>query len=456
MVTRLFAPPTRPQRAWPALALTIWLAVVSGSVSAQTPQLRPSPLVLDRVFMVVRHGIRAPLDHEAAAEQLADGSWPRWQVANSQLTPHGRADVGLSGTYFRQWLIQQGLLPTHGCLASARFRLNSNTDQRTIDSAQLLGQALLPGCDFTLEHQPLGSNDPLYRPVESGVISFDPTTAINAIQRETHGLDHLVAQHRAEMVTLQNVLGCHQRCPFATLPSSLLPSSDGRSLRLDGPINLTSGTAEVLLLQYVQGFAPQSVGWGRLTPTRLAQLSRLHGLLFDVYAHPHYMATHSAALLSRELLKVLETKDPSSVPALSFFVGSDTQIAALSSVLGVHFHLPGFGIDDPSPGSALLVELWHQRDSGQRFVRLRYVGQSPEQLRQATPLSLETPPAQQILHSSMCPRQPSPTLCPVTVLTSRLRRDLVPIDTTNQAAFSSQRPVLTAISPHSSSQTSAR
>ena len=429
MVSRLFCPSNLSQRTWLALALAIvWLTGASGPVSAQTADpLRSHPLVLDRVFMLMRHGIRAPLEHEAAAADLADRSWPQWQVANSQLTPHGRTDVRLSGAYFRQWLIQQGVLPPHGCLASARLRLNSNTDQRTIDSAQLLGQALLPGCNLRVEHQPRGRDDPLYRPVETGVVEFNATTAIAAITRETHGLDHLVAQHRAEMATLQTVLGCHQRCPFSTLPSTLAPSSDGRSLRLDGPIHLTSGTAEVLLLEYVEGFASQSVDWGRLTPVRLAQLSRLHGLLFDVYAHPHYMATHSAALLTHELLKVLEAKDPSAVPAVSIFVGSDTHIAALSSVLGVHFHLPGFGVDDPSPGSALLVELWHQRDSGQRFVRLRYVGQSPEQLRQATPLNLQTPPAEQILQSSICPSKPLPTLCPVAILTRRLRRDLIPI-----------------------------
>ena len=454
MQIRLLGPPTRPLRTALALASTLWLIALSGSVSAQTAQ-RSHSLVLDRVFMLVRHGIRAPLDHEASAADLADGPWPSWQVGSSQLTPHGRTDVSLSGAYFRQWFIQQGLLTDHACPPPARFRLNSNTDQRTIDSAQLLGQALLPGCAFSVEHRPLGSDDPLYRPVESGVVSFDPTTAITAITRETHGLDQLVTQHRDEMATLQTILGCHQRCPFATRPSTLQPSTNGRSLRLDGPINLTSGTAEVLLLQYVQGFAPASVGWGRLTPARLAQLSRLHSVLFDVYARPHYMATHSAALLTRELLKVLEAKDPAAVPVVSLFVGSDTQIAALSSVLSVHFHLPGFGVDDPSPGSALLVELWHQRGSGKRVVQLRYVGQSPDQLRQATPLSLEVPPAAQILHSSLCPRQPSQTLCPVDVLTRRLRRDLLPLNTAKQANRASPTPDVTAALPHSSRLTGA-
>ena len=417
----------RPSRSWLAACSVLCLNLMSGPVAAWTSH-QPSvssPYVLDRVFMLVRHGIRAPLAHEAAAADLAANPWPVWDVPTSQLTAHGRKNVSLSGDYFRQWLIRQHVLPKRGCPPAGWLRLSANTDQRTIDSGQLLGAALLPGCHIALEHQPRGSDDPLYRPVESGVVPFDAARAIESIQQETGGLDHLVAQHRAEFITLAHVLGCHERCPFHSMSSSLAPSTDGRSLRLDGPINLASGTAEVLLLEYAQGFPMKDVGWGRLTPTRLAQLSRLHALLFDVYANAAYMAPHSAAQLLEELITVMTAKDTSRVAKLSLFVGSDTQIAAMSRVLGVHFHLPGYGRDDPSPGSALLIEVWRNRNSDERMIRLEYVGQSPDQLRHATPLSNRTPPLWQTLHSSRCPSSGHAGMCPLATMTAALRRQRV-------------------------------
>lgn len=373
-------------------------------------------------MVVFRHGVRAPLQGEAAAAHYADEAWPQWSTPASLVTPHGRKAVQLSGEYLRQWLMQQALLPRNGCPAPGSLTVWANTDQRTIDSGALLADALAPGCNVQAGHRAVGSNDPLFRPIEAGAVPFDANAAVAAIQRETGGPAALLQGHAAELQALQQILGCTKTpCDFARMPSTLKPSADGRGLALGGPIDLTSGTGEVLLLQYAEGMPLSQVGWGRATPKRLAQVSRLHALLFDIYARPHYMASRSGAPLARD---VLQRFGDAGAPKVSVFVGSDTHIAALSSLLGVHFHLPGYGADDPPPGGALVLGLWRTPD-GQRSVRAQYLAQSLDQLRTLAALDLDHPPLQQTLALGVCAGEQR-MACPLPAFTQALERQLQP------------------------------
>lgn len=373
-------------------------------------------------MVVFRHGVRAPLQGEAAAAHYADEAWPQWSTPASLVTPHGRNAVQLSGEYLRQWLMQQALLPRNGCPAPGSLTVWANTDQRTIDSGALLADALAPGCNVQAGHRAVGSNDPLFRPIEAGAVPFDANAAVAAIQHETGGPAALLQGHAAELQALQQILGCTKTpCDFARMPSTLKPSADGRGMALGGPIDLTSGTGEVLLLQYAEGMPLSQVGWGRATPERLAQVSRLHALLFDIYARPQYMASRSGAPLASE---VLQRFGDAGAPKVSVFVGSDTHIAALSSLLGVHFHLPGYGADDPPPGGALVLGLWRTPD-GHRSVRAQYLAQSLDQLRTLAPLDLDHPPLQQTLALGVCAGEQR-MACPLPAFTQALERQLQP------------------------------
>ncbi|MEQ4575728.1 MAG: histidine-type phosphatase [Gammaproteobacteria bacterium] len=381
---------------------------------------RPAPpdWRLERIVLVARHGVRAPLDGEAAAARYADAPWPHWDTPASLLTPHGREAVRLSGAYLRQWLRQAGALPHEGCPAAGAVEVWANTDARTIDSGQLLVDALAPGCGLVAGHRAPGSDDPLFRPVEAGAVAFDARAAVASIQRENGGPAALAAAHREELAAMQALLGCGPRCDFAAMPSSLAPSANGRGLSLKGPVDLTSGTGEVFLLQYAEGLPLDQVAWGRATPARLEAVSRLHALLFDVHARPRYMASRAGAPLAREVLARLGEGD---APTVSLFVGSDTHIAALASLLGVHFHLPGYGADDPPPGGMLALERWRDGTSGARYVRVEYLAQSLDQLRELRPLDLAHPPLRQALVPAVCGKAATSMGCPLEAFVTQLR-----------------------------------
>jgi hypothetical protein len=83
-------------------------------------------------------------------------------------------------------------------------------------------------------------------------------------------------------------------------------------------------------------------------------------------------------------------------------VGHDTNLAEISGVLGLSWHLTGYRKGAIPPGGALIFSLW--RDSRTRidFVRTQFVAQSLDQIRDLAPLSLASPPERQELSIPGC------------------------------------------------------
>jgi len=76
---------------------------------------------------------------------------------------------------------------------------------------------------------------------------------------------------------------------------------------------------------------------------------------------------------------------------LLILVGHDTNIANISGALGLSWLIDGRR-DDTPPGGALVFELWRKRGSSNYFVRTYYMAQTLDQMRNAMPLSLASPP----------------------------------------------------------------
>lgn len=359
-------------------------------------------LVLERVVMLFRHGVRAPLEGEVGTAGRARQPWPTWSTPGSLLTPHGREGMRLLGAYDRQWLVAAGLLPREGCPVAGSVRIRTNTEQRTIASGQALAAGLAPGCTLAPVHPAPDSEDPLFHPIEAGAVQFDAVAAVQAVLAQTGGPEVLAAPYGDAMRTMEAVLGCRGKpCDIARVPAALTPAADGRGMQLSGPIQITSGTAQVFLLQYAEGLPLSQVGWGRASRQRITEMSRLHALLFDIYARPDYMAKRIGGPLVHEMFADI---DRPKGPRLTMLVASDNNIAALSSLMGVHFHIDSYGKDDPPPGGALGVQVLRDLRSGVRYVKVFYQAQTLDQLRALTPLTLAHPPVWQTLAVPGCVR----------------------------------------------------
>lgn len=83
-------------------------------------------------------------------------------------------------------------------------------------------------------------------------------------------------------------------------------------------------------------------------------------------------------------------------------VGHDTNLAEISGVLGLSWHLTGYRKGAIPPGGALIFSLWRGPATTGDFVRTQFVAQSLDEIRDLVPLSLSSPPESQDLPIRGC------------------------------------------------------
>ncbi len=336
---------------------------------------------VERVVLLMRHGVRAPIDGEAPADTRIDGRWPAWPVAHEYLTPHGAAAIANVARHDRRWLA------TTGCPAAGSVHIWTNTAERTIATGRAYADALAPGCSLTVGHRNAAQVDPLFEPLRARATAFDANRAVAAITAHTGGVDALTARHAGAIRLLDRVLGCGLSAGCSTPgPATLRPSADGRGIDFTGPIRSTSGTAQVILLQYAEGMPMAQVGFGRADAATIRRLGALHAALFDVFTRSPYMAAHQAGPVGRHMLATLTAPDG---PRLEALVGHDTNVTALAAALGVDLDAPGFARNDVAPGGALVFT--RRRDARGSFVTLSYRVQPLDAIRSGAATVVDRP-----------------------------------------------------------------
>lgn len=393
-----------------------FLAAVWPAGSGARPELK-------FVAIVSRHGVRSPTWENARLNAYSAEPWPEWNVAPGYLTPHGREAIAQMGSYDREWLVAERLLRSTGCQDASRTFIRSDKDQRTLETALALSEALLPGCRVEVHQRPEGAVDPIF----SGFGTPDAERALDAI-RERIGPDagKLIAEHRAALDTLQSILG--RKMPG---PETVGASVRGKSLEITGPLAIGSTFSECLLLEYANGFQGPSLGWGRLTRESLDRVMEIHAAYADLARRTPYIARARGSNLMSHILDSLDQAVTGKAArgalgkpgdALLVLAGHDTNLSNLSGMLGLRWKLAGYQPDDTPPGGALLYSLWRDPGTGRFSMTLRYVAQSLEQMRDLTPLSLAAPPESQGLLLPGC----AATDCPWETARELMRKVIDP------------------------------
>jgi len=361
------------------------LALLSAIPTMTQAHPVPSGLRLERVVMVMRHGVRAPLSGEVPVTTRTAQPWPNWPVPQGQLTPHGASAIELLARHDRRWLASLALTR---CPAAATVRIWTNTASRTIASGEAYAQGFAPDCRLTVGHLAEDRTDPIFEPLAAGATAFSPSQAIASIDRFTGGMAALVARHRPALALLDTVLGCGHGACSPVDPPSLVASTDRRGIELSGPIRAASGIAQVLLLEDAEGMPRRAVGWGRADPATIARVGALHAALFDVFTRSPYMAAHQASPLGH---RIIDTLTAARAPRLDVMIGHDTNVTALAAALHVAIDATGFARNDVAPGGAMVIERLRDPRSGERFVRLYYRVQSLATIRALRPEVIATP-----------------------------------------------------------------
>ncbi len=362
------------------LAVACLALALCNPAQAQAAKARDTQdWTLERVVVVMRHGVRPPTRAEPLPAGEASQPWPTWDVDWGYLTNHGAQAVARVADFDRS--TYAGFLG-HACPTAHDVRVIADSDERTVKTAETYVGAMFAGCAVPVDHLAEGQKDPRF--AEDGGI--DPATALAAAQSALPpgGLAAVDAQYTDGLKALTRILGCTQpSCDLSRQPATL-DTAKGH-LRLGGGIATASTFSEILALEYAEGKPMAEVGWGRTDRAEIARLLQFHALDYLYTARPKALAQAGAKGLLSEVHRGLFATDTA---RYTLIVGHDGNIAHIGGVLDLHWQGGDFAQDDPPPAGALIFELW--RDAkGNGHVIVRFRSQTLDEMRNLTPLSAD-------------------------------------------------------------------
>jgi 4-phytase/acid phosphatase len=369
------------------------------------------------VIILTRHGVRSPLQTAETLAKYAAQPWPKWESAPSVQTPHGNQLMAMMGDYYRQRFLRSGLLSGDPAVDGLLVFLRADNDQRTIETARILGRALVPVGEPEVHALAEGTVDPLFRPVLAGVGHPDPELAAAAVLGRLGGDPRNIEKTYARQFTeLRDILfGPGTAPPEASgfdAPTTITAGHKEYLVDISGPLRAAEVTTDAFMLEYADGKPLADVGWGKVNGPVLTDLLSLHGLLFDLSSRTYYPAQVNASNLASHIVDSLEQGAlgepvPGALgPAgerIIVLAGHDSNIAAIGGLFGMDWLLPDTQMNPLLPGGALVFELWRRGGPQEDFyVRTSYVAQSLDDQRNATALSLDHPPGRAPIFVPAC------------------------------------------------------
>ncbi|MBW8753140.1 MAG: histidine-type phosphatase [Sphingomonadales bacterium] len=389
-----------------ALLLAIPLAMTGAAKPRPAPQ---PPHALERVVMVMRHGIRPPTSAAPAPAGYTGETWPSWPVDYGLLTPRGAQGATLLGAADRALYQARGLF-NRGCPASGSIVVKASGKSRTQKTAEAWQAGFAPSCTpVAIEHPGAKDPDPIFHGLDDQPASFDGQRAYaQALALAPKGGVALESRtYRPQLELLAKALGCAApTCPVLTEPTRLVAMPHDRP-ELVGPLDEGSSISQSFLLEYLEGMPMQDVAWGRATRAEIERMLALHPLKFKYSNRPDYVARAAAAPLAREIVAALTRPGGA---RLTLLAGHDTNIADLGGFFRLHWAVPSYPADDVPPGSALGFELLKSA-KGVRYVRAFYRAQTMDQLRELRPLTGTEAPYRQYLPILGCGNSIMPSAC---------------------------------------------
>lgn len=343
---------------------------------------------LEKVVMLSRHGVRPETNTKKITE--ATGKiWPEWNVSEGHLTGHGYTGiVNQAHGQLSRWQ-QAGLVLSQPCPTNNDVFVWSSPLQRTQATAQAFLDGMFPGCGLAAEHSK-AKKDPLFQAKEMGISPPDKEKVKQQILERMGGSEALARQRYQPAIRLLQQAVCardNQHCLSPDEPWILTEKEGVFSLK--GPISAGASIAETIRLQYSEGLPLSQVAFGHVKEARdVTRLMALHAAKYDLISDTPELARHGGTLLMEQLVQALaDNRGNKALPdnrlqaPVVIFVGHDTNIAQIQTMLDFNWQLPGYPGNDIPPGGSLVFERYRDNQTGQRFIHLTFTAMSLDQWR---------------------------------------------------------------------------
>jgi 4-phytase/acid phosphatase len=394
-------------RSIPAVALALCCGALLTAQAVDDTQLK-------QVIVFGRHSVRSPVAPTSYLNTFSAQVYPDFGVSPGILTENGKKLETLLGGYYRLRLTQEGLL-TGNDAADANFvYFRANTIERTIDTAKALAAGMLPATSVNVNYYGPTESDPLFDPVGAGVSRLDLQKALAAVQGRVGGNgESLSTAYAAELALVRATLFGYPpgqspappapagKVDVTAIPIDVTIGAPGMPVNLGGLTQVASAI-DPFLMEYADGLPASSVGWGQLTAAGISQTSRLYNLDLDLLVRTPYVAAVISSNVASHVVRSMVQAATGNAMAgalgtpsskLIVMIASDVNITAYASLYHLDWLLPGYPSDTCSPGGAIVFELRQSQRTGEYVIRASYIGQTLDQLRNLTALTLAAPPA---------------------------------------------------------------
>ena len=389
---------------------TLIAATVAGIVllaSNAQAQTVPEGYQLQQVLMMSRHNLRAPLANNGSVlEQSTPNKWPEWDVPGGQLTTKGGVLEVYMGHYMREWLAEQGMVKSGECPPSDTVYAYANSLQRTVATAQFFITGAFPGCDIPVHHQEkMGTMDPTFNPVITDDSAAFSEQAVAAMEKELRKLQLTDSYKLLEqIVNYKDSPACKEKQQCSLVDGkNTFSAKYQQEPGVSGPLKVGNSLVDAFTLQYYEGFPMDQVAWGEIkSDQQWKVLSKLkNGYQDSLFTSPE-VARNVAKPLVSYIDKALVT-DRTSAPKITVLVGHDSNIASLLTALDFKPYQLHDQNERTPIGGKIVFQRWHDSKANRDLMKIEYVYQSAEQLRNADALTLQAPAQRVTLELSGCP-----------------------------------------------------
>lgn len=404
----------------------LWLTAIAAIMA--TPgvmaQTTPQGYQLQQVLIMSRHNLRAPLANNGSVlEQSTPNAWPEWNVPGGQLTTKGGVLEVYMGHYMREWLAEQKLVSAGECPASDSVYVRANSLQRTVATAQFFISGAFPGCDVPVHHQEkMGTMDPLFNPVitdESDAFGQQAVSAMETQRKqyalgESYALLEKITRYRESPACKEK-----QQCSLAD-GKETFSAKYQQEPGVSGPLKVGNSLVDAFTLQYYEGFPLDQVAWGEI---KTEQQWRVLSKLKNSYQDTLFTSQQVARNVAKPLVKYLDNalvEEADSAAKITVLVGHDSNIASLLTAL----EFKPYQLHDQNErtpiGGKIVFQRWHDATANRDLMKIEYVYQSSDQLRNTQALTLEAPPQRVTLALKGCPVDAN-GFCPIDKFNTLMR-----------------------------------
>ncbi|EED1813781.1 bifunctional glucose-1-phosphatase/inositol phosphatase [Escherichia coli] len=389
---------------------TLIAAAVAGIVllaSNAQAQTVPEGYQLQQVLMMSRHNLRAPLANNGSVlEQSTPNKWPEWDVPGGQLTTKGGVLEVYMDHYMREWLAEQGMVKSGECPPPYTVYAYANSLQRTVATAQFFITGAFPGCDIPVHHQEkMGTMDPTFNPVITDDSAAFSEQAVAAMEKELSKLQLTDSYQLLEkIVNYKDSPACKEKQQCSLVDGkNTFSAKYQQEPGVSGPLKVGNSLVDAFTLQYYEGFPMDQVAWGEIkSDQQWKVLSKLkNGYQDSLFTSPE-VARNVAKPLVSYIDKALVT-DRTSAPKITVLVGHDSNIASLLTALDFKPYQLHDQNERTPIGGKIVFQRWHDSKANRDLMKIEYVYQSAEQLRNADALTLQAPAQRVTLELSGCP-----------------------------------------------------